>query len=174
VISYAVARWQAQDAARQASTGEQVTAVVQLETDARTFVTEADRLIRVRRHCSGQPTPTPDCKKEAETPVYDSPLIGMGLALGTDLANISDAAARKDAYILQGDALQALPDATGNRDSASSRPWAAHTRCCSPSAAQARQSPRPERRDQGLLASIHRRLGWFMGAAMRKVPSELG
>jgi hypothetical protein len=73
VISFVVARWQAGDAERQASASQQVTATVQLETDARAFVQEADQLIYVRRSCSGPAATRPDCKTAGETPAYDSP-----------------------------------------------------------------------------------------------------
>jgi hypothetical protein len=107
VISYYVAHWQAQDAARQAIASQQTQQVIQLESDARTFIQLADRTYLIRGQCLYLITPA--CK-QSQTTIIDNPFRGPELALGADAANVSDAAAKNDAYNLEYYALQALPE----------------------------------------------------------------
>jgi hypothetical protein len=114
VISYYVAHWQAQDAARQAIASQQAQQVIQLETDARTFIQLADRTYLIRGQCLNLITPA--CK-QAQTTIINNPFRGPELALGADAANVSDAAAKNDAYNLEVYAVNALSEVGTNQGS---------------------------------------------------------
>ena len=115
VISFVVASYQSQDAARQAVTGQQVQEVGQLEMDARTFVQVVDRIYYQRGKCVN--SVASGCKVTDINPL-DSPLISPELALGVDLANVSDTTATRATDSLEFYALQALSNVGSDQGSA--------------------------------------------------------
>lgn len=109
MLSYLVARQQSQDAARQAASGQQVQAVIQLEADAKALYVLADRTYIARRECVDAQVAA--ACKQVETSISDTPFISDDMTLGADLANVSDAAVRKDAISFDEDAHDAIADA---------------------------------------------------------------
>jgi hypothetical protein len=106
-ISFYVARWQSQDSARQAIASQRIQEVIQLETDAKTFFLVAYGAYINRQECLGG---TASSCNQADSSISSSPLISAENALGADLANVSDTAAKKDADSLTYYALQALSE----------------------------------------------------------------
>jgi hypothetical protein len=104
-ISFYVAHWQSQDAARQAAAGQQVQALIQLETDSRTFY-EVDTTAYIsRRQCADRITSA--CGQTYNS-ISDSPLISAEDTLSTDVANVSDAKAKSDVERMGRSGLDAL------------------------------------------------------------------
>jgi hypothetical protein len=100
VISFVVAHWQSQDAARQAVTAQQVQEVLQLETAAETFDQAAYSAYADGWQCAHRVASA--CQQEqvsvpGSTSAIDSPLSSAQNALIADMNNVSDPAVRTDA-----------------------------------------------------------------------------
>jgi len=111
-ISFAIAHYQSQDSARQAIASQQTQDVTQLEADVRTFDQLSTRTFVQRRKCASLAIVTPECKAAGTTNILDSPLISPEMALGADLANISDTVVSNDTNSFEYYALEALANAS--------------------------------------------------------------
>ena len=120
LISFFVARWQAQDATRQAASAQQVTAIVRLEAAANTFYQGTLTLLG---SCYKKPDLCPNG-------AYQSPWITYQAAFDADRANVSDPQTAMLAGQVSYDADTAIEYAGIGSDPAA--PWfnrlAVHTR----------------------------------------------
>jgi hypothetical protein len=110
VVSFFVAHWQSQDAARQAVAAQQVQEVIQLETAAETFDQTAYSAYANGWQCAHR---IASACKQVEVNALGGPLDGSPLnsaqdALLADMNNISDSAARTDAANLVDQVQEAL------------------------------------------------------------------
>jgi hypothetical protein len=98
LISFYVARWQSQDAAKQATSAQQVAAVVQLESAASTFY---QGTITLLISCYSKPGECPDLPPQ-------SPWITDQATFNADRANVSDLQVAVLAAQLDDDAANAI------------------------------------------------------------------
>jgi hypothetical protein len=108
VISFYVARWQSQDAAKQAVASQQAQELVRVETDATTLYQVAYGVYVSRRECVAG---IASACNQTDNNLASSPLLSAEFALGADVTNISDAAARLDEENLQRSMSDALSSA---------------------------------------------------------------
>jgi hypothetical protein len=95
VVSFFIAHWQSQDAARQAVAEQQEQEVIQLRTDAMAYDQAALIAFESGSRCAGKVASA--CKKADASYAIGSPLVIAQDALVADVDGISDAEARTDA-----------------------------------------------------------------------------